>query len=132
MSACDALVEGLDSQALRMLAGASESMSGFEIDELLRELAPELGYEPVSHGSVEARFAAARVFATRCVRGDLPPRELAAWMHSRIRHGHPDRRVEALVVADDEYDTIEFSNLSEAQLDDRVVAAARRLLLDDA
>jgi hypothetical protein len=130
LSACDALVDGLDSQALRLLAGASESTSAFDIDDLLRALAPELGYGAISHGSVEGRIEAARVFAARCVRGELPPRELAGWMHERIRHGHPDRRVEALVVADDEYDTLEYSSQSEAQLDARVVAFARRLLED--
>jgi hypothetical protein len=56
------------------------------------------------------------------------PRELARWMHERIRHGHPDPRVEALVSLDDQYDIIEYTGRSAAELDEAVTAAARRLL----
>ena len=49
-------------------------------------------------------------------------------MHERIRHGHPDPRVEALVSLDDQYDIIEYTGQSAAELDEAVTAAARRLL----
>lgn len=127
-SACDALVDGLDSQELRLLAGANGSTSNFEIDDLLRAIASDLGFKMWPHGSEGARFAASLVLAARCVAGQIDPREFAAWMHERIRHGHPDRRVEALVSLDDRYDTVNYTGESIRAIDGAVLEAAGLLL----
>jgi hypothetical protein len=50
LCACDALVDGLDSDALRALAGANEGTSAFDIDDLLRSMAQDFGFE-YSHGT---------------------------------------------------------------------------------
>lgn len=126
--ACDALIEGLDSQALRELAGASETDSQYEIEDLLERVATELDFAFYARDSADGRLAAARVLAARCAAGHLPPRELARWMHERIKHGHPDRRVEALVSADDQYDILGYTNQSEADIDRAVRAGAESLL----
>jgi hypothetical protein len=44
-SACDALVAGADSPALRGLAGAFDSAASFEIEELLQRVASDFGFD---------------------------------------------------------------------------------------
>ncbi len=126
--ACDALVSGLDSQALRELAGASPSSPAYDIEDLLERVA--IDFELTFHGrhSEGGQLAAARVMAAQCVAGELPPRELARWMHSRIQHGHDDQRVEALVYLDDRYDVREHTGESLDQIDVAVMNAAKYLL----
>jgi hypothetical protein len=128
LCACDALVDGLDSEALRTLAGANEATSAFDIDDLLRSVAHDFGFEYSPHGTEPARLAAACVFASRCTRGELMPRELARWMHERIGHGHTDPRVEDLVSLNDQYNILEYTGQSAADIDAAVTEAARRLL----
>jgi hypothetical protein len=54
--ACDALVDGLDSQALRELAGASGSASDYEIEDLLQRAAAEIGFPFYERGGPDARM----------------------------------------------------------------------------
>jgi hypothetical protein len=56
------------------------------------------------------------------------PREFARWMHTRIRHGHEDGRIETLVSMDDRYDVAESTGESLDQIDRQVLNAAERLL----
>jgi hypothetical protein len=126
-SACGALVDGLDSQALRELAGAGVA-SDFEIEDLLARVAADFGFQSFTRDSPAGRVAAARVLAGQCVGGNLTPREFARWMHARIRHGHEDRRLEALVSLDDVYDLAETSGQALEDIDLRVRLAAHELL----
>ena len=127
-TACDALIAGLDTQALRELAGSNGATSHFDIDDLLRSLAEDIGLEFWSHGSEGGRLAAALVFASRCVAGGMEPRQLAGWMHERIGHGHPDPRVEALVSLDDRYDIVNYTRDSVLEIDAAVLEAAHGLV----
>jgi hypothetical protein len=128
--ACDALVSGMDSQALRELAGAPESSSSsdYDIEDILERVADDFGFTFYRRNSADGRLAGARVLAAQCVAGHLPPRELARWMHSRIKHGHEDQRVEALVSLDDQYDISDYTGQSPEQIDRAVLGAAERLL----
>ena len=126
--ACDALVGGLDSQPLRELAGASGTSSNYDIEDILERLAHEHDVPFYRRHSSAGRKAAARVLAAQCVAGDLPPRELARWMHTRIKHGHDDPLVEALVSLDDQYDVCDYSGESPDVVDRAVVEAAARLV----
>lgn len=129
LTACDALVFGADSQALRELAGASEATSAFGIEELLRALGDDFGFEVYQHDTVAGRLAASRILAAQCVDGRLAPRDLARWMHTRIGHGHEDRWVEALVSMDDRYDLAgNASSETMDEVDGAVLEAARHLL----
>jgi hypothetical protein len=123
--ACAALVDGLDSQALRELAGVSPTAPENDLEDLLRRLADDFDFEFHWRHSENGRAAAARVLARRCVDGSLPPREFARWMHGRIGHGHQDRQVEALVSLDDEYDVAVRPT---DDIDRAVLNAARDLL----
>lgn len=123
--ACEALVDGLDSQALRELAGMSPEAPPDDLEDLLRQVAADFGFPFYRRESDEGRAAASCALARECVGGRLPPRELTRWMHSRIRHGHEDNRVEALVALDDDYD---IAVRPSEEIDRAVVEAARRLL----
>lgn len=125
--ACDALVDGQDSQALRELAGQTPPTSVYDIEDLLEKLADDLLFTFHRRGSDSERIAAAWVMAARCVAGEMPPQELTRWMHERVGHGH-DSPLEDLVSLDDQYDIAEYRGQDKKELDLAVVAAARRLL----
>jgi hypothetical protein len=129
--ACDALVGDLDSQSLRELAGASPEESQYEIEDLLERVGHAFGFVVYERDSESGRLAAARILAAQCVVGGLPPRELASWMHTRIKHGHEDRRVEALVSLDDRYDVAETMGNPVDEIDRAVLVAAAQLLEPD-
>jgi hypothetical protein len=80
--ACDALVDGLDSQALRELAGASDSTSVYEVEDMLERVAEDFGFRLLARDSEGGRLAATRVLAAQCVAGQLMPREFARWMQA--------------------------------------------------
>lgn len=127
-TACDALVVGADSQGLRELAGASDSTSRFDIEDLVEQVAAEFGFEFHRTDSSAGRLEASRLLARRCVNGHLLPREFARWMHTRIGHGHENRLVETLVTMDDRYDVSEsYGDLTE-DIDQAVLSAARELM----
>ncbi|MDO3684559.1 hypothetical protein [Micromonospora sp. C28ISP2-4] len=125
-AACDCLVAGVDSPSLRILAGVSPSAG---IQDLVRWLEPtldELGLAYFPQGSRVGEDAAVRIMATRLLAGALIPRELARWAHSAIGHdGTP--LAEELVLLDDDYDTLEYGEETETDIDARVLAEARRV-----
>lgn len=126
--ACDALVGGQDSQALRELAGQTPPTSVYDIEHLLEKLADDLLFTFHRRGSDSGRIAAARVMAARCLAGEMPAQELTRWMHERIGHGHDSPPLEDLVTLDDQYDIAEYTGQDKKEVDSAVVAAARRLL----
>jgi hypothetical protein len=77
--ACDALVAGLDSQALRELAGLAYDSSEYAVLDLLEQTLEELSlprYELLSEAGCLAAF---KVHAAQCVSGEETPREFYAW-----------------------------------------------------
>ncbi|MFE7857339.1 hypothetical protein [Streptomyces sp. NPDC057403] len=124
-AACDALVAGLDSPALRILAACTRSEADYDVRDLLPPALDELGLIFHPAGSVAGQEAAARALAARMLAGELTPRELAFQIHDRF--GHELALVEQLANLDDEYDILEYSDRTAAQVDADVAAEALRL-----
>ncbi|MGW5280731.1 hypothetical protein ACWERI_15005 [Streptomyces collinus] len=123
--ACDALVAGLDSPALRILAACTRAEADYDVRDLLPPALDELGLTLPTVGSVAGQEAAVRALAARMLAGDLTPRELAFRIHQRFGHELP--LAERLAGLDDEYDFLEYSDRTPAQLDADVTAEAQRL-----
>ncbi|MFE2993299.1 hypothetical protein [Streptomyces sp. NPDC059262] len=123
--ACAALVAGLDSPALRMLAACTRAEADYDVPDLLPPALDELGLTFYLVGSVAGREAAARALAARVLAGELTPRELVFRIHQRFGHELP--LVERLANLDDEYDILEYGDRTPAQVDADVLAEALRL-----
>jgi hypothetical protein len=124
-AACDALVAGLDSPTLRILAACTRAEAGYDVPELLPAALDELGLTFYPVGSQGGQEAAARALARRMLAGELTPRELAFRIHQRF--GHELDLAERLAELDDEYDVLEYGDRTPAQVDAEVTAEARRL-----
>ncbi|MEW2448601.1 hypothetical protein AB0896_13705 [Streptomyces parvulus] len=123
-SACDALVAGVDSPALRILAACTRAEADYDVHDLLPPALDELGLVLHPAGSRAAQEAGVRALATRTLAGELTPRELAFRVHWRF--GHDFSPAERLAVLDDEYDYLEHGE-DTAQVDADVLAEARRI-----
>ncbi|MFF8638895.1 hypothetical protein ACF052_32370 [Streptomyces pilosus] len=123
-SACDALVAGLDSPALRTLAACTRAEAENDILRLLPPALNELGLEPFSPG-IAGQEAEAEALAAWMLAGELTPRELAFRIHRRFGHELP--LAERLAELDDEYDMLEYGDRTAAQVDADVLAEALRL-----
>jgi hypothetical protein len=124
-AACDALVAGLDSPALRILAACTRSEADYDVPDLLPPALDELGLTFHPAGSVAGQEAAARALAARMLAGELTPHELVFRIHHRF--GHELALVERLANLDDEYDILEYGDRTRAQVDADVLAEALRL-----
>ncbi|GAB3952875.1 hypothetical protein [Micromonospora vulcania] len=125
-AACDCLVAGVDSPSLCILAGVSPTATEQDLLQWLEPTLDELGLTFYPRGSEEVEDAAVRIMATKLLVGALSPRELARWTHSAIGHdGTP--LAEGLVMLDDVYDTLEYCEETEAEINARVFTEARRL-----
>ncbi|MET9653263.1 hypothetical protein ABZZ44_23740 [Streptomyces sp. NPDC006460] len=120
-----ALVAGLDSPALSILAGCTRAEAEYEQPDLLPAVLDELGLVSYPRDSVTGQEAAVRTLAHRLLAGRLTPRELTLRVHQRF--GHQLTLAERLAERDDEYDTIDYGTRTSAQLDAEVMAEARRL-----
>ncbi|MGW8760943.1 hypothetical protein ACWGN5_00420 [Streptomyces sp. NPDC055815] len=124
-AACDALVAGLDSPGLRILAACTRAEADYEVHDLLPVALDELGLTFYPVADEAAREAVARALARRMHSGEFTPREFAFRIHQRYGHGFPlTERVAAL---DDEYDILEYGDRSVHQVDAEVTAEARLL-----
>ncbi|UCM87481.1 hypothetical protein [Streptomyces marincola] len=128
--ACDALVAGLDSPALRMLAACTRAEAASDVPDLLPPALDELGlvFHPVD--SVSGLEAATRVLAARLLAGELTPRELTRQVHWHCGHRVP--LAQPLAALDDDYDNV-YGSLGyiprpEAEIDAEVRAEAKRLV----
>ena len=74
---------------------------------------------------VTGQEAAVRALAAQAVSGSLAPRELAAAIHRHFGHGLP--LTQRLAALDDEYDLGEYATMTHEQIDQEVIAEARRL-----
>jgi hypothetical protein len=124
-AACDALVAGLDSPALWILAACTRSEADYDVRDLLPPALDELGLAFCSPGSQAGQEAAVRALAARMLAGELTPRELAFRVHQLF--GHELSLAGRLAELDDEYDMLDYGNRTPAQVDADVVAEALRL-----
>ena len=126
-AACDLLVAGFDGFSLAMLAGVHAQRADEEVPELLEASLAEVGLRYYPRGSQAGLEAAVRVLASRVVAGTLPPMDLALWAHATIGH---DRLplAERLVELDDVYDALEYTDTTEQEVNDEVLAEARRIV----
>ena len=123
--ACDALVAGLDSPSLRILAGLTRAEAGRQVPGILPAALAELGLELGRRDSRSGQEAAARALAAQAVSGLLTPRDLAAAIHRHFGHSLP--LAERLAVLDDEYDLGAYATMTPEQIDHEVIAQARML-----
>lgn len=123
--ACAALVVGLDSPALRILAGYTRAEAENEVPDLLPAVLAELGLVFYRRDSEAGREAAVRALAHQMLAGRLTPRELALRIHQQFGHRLP--LAERLAELDDEYDILEYGDRTSPQLDAEVTAEAQRL-----
>ncbi|MGV9761185.1 hypothetical protein ACWDUC_35970 [Streptomyces tricolor] len=124
-AACDALVAGLDTPGLRILAACTRAEADYDVHDLLPAALDELGLAFYPVGSEAGQEAVARALARRMLAGELTPREFTFRIHQR--HGHELPLTERLAELDDEYDILDHSDRTVDQVDAEVTAEARRL-----
>ncbi|MFG2715392.1 hypothetical protein ACGFX2_33290 [Streptomyces goshikiensis] len=124
--ACAALVAGLDSPALRVLAGYTRAEAEYEVPDLLPVALDELDLVFYPRDSEAGQEAAVRALAHQLLAGKLTPRDLALRVHQRFGHQLP--LAERLAELDDEYDIIEYGDRTLAELDAEVTAEAQALM----
>ena len=126
LAACDLVVAGIDGPAVSTLAGASLRHSWEEMPPLLGDALRELGLEHHEHGTDGGKIEGLRLMARRTLAGRMSPRELSRWAHRKIGH---DQIVEAetLVRLHDIYNTLEYEDLTEADVDEQVMDEVRRI-----
>jgi hypothetical protein len=123
--ACDALIAGLDSPSLRILAGLTRAEADCHVPGVLPAALAELGLDFYPRDTRDGQEAAARALAARAVSGSLTPRELAAAIHQNFGHSLP--LAERLAALDDEYDLGAYATLTRELIGQEVIAEARRL-----
>lgn len=105
-AATRALLEGLDSEPLRELAGASPDINVFELGALIESAMRSAGVDTSEMTEDDALRLVARHYAEQVMRWQMPAREFAGWAHSRIGHEGPAWAQE-LVELDDRYDAFD-------------------------
>ncbi|WP_212808658.1 hypothetical protein [Micromonospora endophytica] len=126
-TACDLLVAGLDGPNLAMLAGIHGRHADEEVPELLEAALADLGLNYYPRGSQTGQEAVLRVLASRVLAGLMSPMDLATWAHSTI--GHDGLALaNRLVELDDVYDTLEYTDMTEQDLEGEILAEARRIV----
>ncbi|AJC59817.1 hypothetical protein [Streptomyces sp. 769] len=124
-AACDALVAGLDTPGLRILAACTRAEADYDVHDLLPAALDELGLTFFPIASEAGQEAAARVLARRMLAGELTPREFTFRIHQR--YGHELPLTERLAELDDEYDVLEYGDRTVDEVDAEVTGEARRL-----
>lgn len=129
-AACDALVAGLDTPSLRILAACTRAEADYDVHGLLPPALAELGltFHPVA--SEAGQEAAVRALARRTLAGELTPWDFTFRIHER--YGHELALTERLAELDDEYGVLQYSVLEYSdrtvdQVNADVTAEARRL-----
>jgi hypothetical protein len=119
--ACDALIAGLDSPSLRILAGLTRAEADYHMPDILPAALAELGLDFYPRDTRGGQEAAARALAAQAVSGSLTPRELAAAIHQHFGHSLP--LAERLAALDDEYDLGAYATMMLGeQIDQEVIA----------
>ncbi|MFD5149252.1 hypothetical protein [Streptomyces sp. NPDC058401] len=123
--ACDALVAGLDTPGLRVLAACTYAEASYDVHDLLPAALHELGlvFYPFEGGA--GREAAASALARRMLAGAFTPSEFTLRIHRRYGHEPPLTR--RLAELDDAYDILEYGDRTVDEVDAEVRAVARTL-----
>ncbi|WP_256122996.1 hypothetical protein [Streptomyces sp. LUP47B] len=124
-AACDALVAGLGSPGLRILAACTRAEADYDIHDLLPAALDELRLTFFPVAGEAGQEAAVRALARHMLAGKLTPGEFTFRIHQR--YGHELSLTEWLAELDDEYDILEYSDTTVDQVDAEVTAEARRL-----
>ena len=124
--ACDALIAGLDSPSLRILAALTCTGANYHMLDILPAALAELGLDFYPRGSCGGQEGAACALAAQAVSGSLTPRKLAAAIRRHFGQGLP--LTERLAALDDEYHLGEYATMTHEQIDQEVIAEARRLM----
>ncbi|MEV7416048.1 hypothetical protein [Streptomyces sp. NPDC089919] len=127
-AACDALVAGLDSPGLRILAACTRAEASYDVPDLLPPALYELGLTFYPYAGEAGREAAARALARRMLAGELEPSEFTYRIHQR--YGHELPLTARLAELDDEYDILEYGDRTVEEVNAEVTAEARRLAAD--
>ncbi|MFE6225506.1 hypothetical protein [Streptomyces sp. NPDC057854] len=123
-AACDALVAGLDTPALRILAACTRAEADYDVHDLLPPALDELGLALQPADSTAGQEAAVRALVRQLLADELKPWELTFRIHRRYGHGLALTR--RLAELDDEYGILEYGG-SVREIDAEVMAEARRL-----
>ena len=126
-AACDALVAGIDSPSLRMLAGESPRQTYFRLRPLVEVTLAELDQPPLPESGDDLEVAATRVMCRLLLDDQMSSRELAAWVHRNVGHGGA-RTLQPLVELDDAYDAMDYIGTPVEELDASVRTEATSLL----
>jgi hypothetical protein len=127
IAACDLLVAGHDGPGLRMLAAVPFRHADEEVSEFLEAALADIGMAFYEKGSQPGKEAAVRTLAARVLAGTLPPRDLTRWAHRKFGHGTLDL-TDRLAGLHDVYDCIEYTDMTEHDVDDDVIFEARRIV----
>lgn len=126
--AITALVDGVDSPTLRVLAGLTPREAVERVPELLPRALAELGTPIPPRDSEEAKMEATREFARMLLDGALAPEEAAGGIYKLFLPDYPDIAYPFLLLHD-EYSLIgEYTRRSEDEIDAAVIEAAKELL----
>jgi len=128
-AACDLLVAGHDGPALRMLAAVQFRHADQEVPEVLEAALAHLGLPYYPRGSHAVQEAAVRTMATRVLAGTMTPRQLARWAHRKFGHGTLES-AERFAERDNVYDCIEYTDMTEQDVDADVISEARRIVAE--
>ncbi|MFI5760402.1 hypothetical protein ACIA8F_05600 [Streptomyces sp. NPDC051563] len=123
--ACDALVAGLDTPGLRILAACTYAEASYDVHDLLPAALHELGLVFHPFEGEAGPEAAVRALARRMLAGAFTPAEFTLRIHSRYGHEPPLTR--RLAELDDEYETLEYGDRTVDEVDAEVMALARNL-----
>ena len=113
-AATSCLVVGLDTPALRELAGESATESSYVVEGLIRQCLEELAVSDVLE--LDPELAAATAMIRRFLAGSVSARELASWAHRVIGHEGASS-LQPFVELDDEYDLLGVNGATEADLE---------------
>ncbi|MCX4781155.1 hypothetical protein [Streptomyces sp. NBC_01264] len=124
-TACEALVAGLDTPGLRVLAACTRAEAVYDVHDLLPAALHELGLVFYPVDGAAGREAAVPALARRMLAGEFTPSELTLRVHRR--YGHEPLLTRRLAELDDEYDTLEYGGRTTDEIDAEVRAVARTL-----
>jgi hypothetical protein len=127
MAACDALVAGVDSPSLAVLAGVPLRGGEYEVREVLPAALRELGLPAYSENDLPTDVAVLGILAAQVVDGSLPPYELAAWASHDYEVQDAVPAAQELARLYDEYDYVGYTSVTGDEIDTRIVELAGRI-----
>lgn len=125
-SATEALVAGMDGNALAELAGIRNDMNPFELDALLERVADEQGLREALAGDPE--LVAVRRMCRILLADEMSERELSRWAHTRFHHESESDLLNQLAELDDEYDDAEYAKGKTHEIKARIREVAQQIL----